>query len=130
MLEFDIGYGALLLAETDGAVFVPWTPELKGTDVPTIREDSEVGPPVTVWFVNGNGAEVLELVAVPDTPVPGPVEKLVGAVTPPVVGNVWLLELDQGKGAVLVRDEMPVPNPELPVGPAVSEELLTGNGGD
>ncbi len=74
-----------------------------------------------------------ELAGTFETPVPEPVAKLVGAVAPPVVGKLQLLELDQGKGGVLLLDiagPVPVPNPALPVGPAANEELLMGNGGD
>ena len=132
ILEFDSGYGGLLvpLAEIPGAVPVPRTPELKGTEVPIIREDWDVDFPGTVQLVYGTGPE---LAGAPETPVPEPVTKLVGAVAPPVVGKLQLLELDQGKGGALVLDgagPVPVPNPALPVGPAASEELLTGKGGD
>ncbi len=127
-LEFDSGYGALLapLVEIPGAVPVPCTPELEGTEVPIIREDWDVDLPVTVQLVYGIGAE---LAGALEIPVPEPVTKLVGAVAPPVVGKLRLLELDQGKGGALVLDgagPVPVPNPALPVGPAASEELLMG----
>ena len=54
LLEFEIGYGALLV-EMPGAVPVPCVPELAGTEVPT-----EVGPWVLVRFVVGYGAELQE----------------------------------------------------------------------
>lgn len=136
ILEFDSGYGGLLLGRP-GPVPVPANPELRGTEVPALED---VGTPVTVWFVKGNGAEVLELAGAFEIPVPEPVAKLVGAVTPPVVGKAQVLELDQGKGGldevpgrpveIPVPDGIwPVDHPVPPVGPAAEPELLNGKGG-
>jgi hypothetical protein len=114
---------------------------------------------ILVAFGNGNGAElepVARLVgAVPPPPVPDAQvlefdkgkgaeaeEAPGGQVTvpedesgPPVdpVPPVAELEPPEGEGCKVVWEPWdgtgPVPNPELPVGPPASEELLMGNGG-
>lgn len=189
VLEFSCGNGALLV-KIAGTLPVPRAPELRGPEDPS-PEDGAVGPPVTVWFVRGYGAEELrEAAGTVETPVPDPamdeilvafgngngaeldpVARLVGAVPPPLVREAQALEFVKGKGAeaeevpggqvevpaledgpappltelespegegrTLVGETSdgadPVPNPELPVGPAVgppaTEELLIGNGG-
>lgn len=188
-LEFGCGNGTLLVRIT-GTLPVPRTPELRGPEDPT-HEDGAVGPPVTVWFVSGYGAEELwETAGTVETPVPDPamdemlvafgngngaewepVARLVGAVPPPPVRDAQVLEFDKGNGAETEEAPVgretvpedgsgplgdpvppmaelklpvgegcklvwetwdgarPVPNPELPVGPPASEELLIGNGG-
>jgi hypothetical protein len=167
VLEFDSGNGALLVG-MPGTLPVPRSPVLRGTDVP-IHDDGAVGPPVTVWFVRGYGTEVLlEMTGAVEIPVPelrkeddaepaivdalvalgkgngaGPelVTRLVGAVTPPVVGKAQVLEFVRGKGADVedllgVQVGTPVPEdgscplevPVPPVGPA-KLELLEGKGG-
>ncbi len=122
VLEFEIGYGALLV-EIPGAVPVPCVPELAGTEGPP-----DVSPLVLVRFMVGYGAEVV-----------GRVE-LLGAV--PDVGKAQVLELDTGKGIDVlavpvdpvgtpVPEEIgPLENPVLPVGPAAELELLIGKGAD
>lgn len=146
VLEFDSGYGALL-GGIPGAVPVP-----RGIEVIT----QDVGPPVTVWFVRGYGAELLEAPGPDGTPVPelgkgadavpptddalvalgngnggelDPVRRLVGAVMPPVVGKAQVLELDKGKGGVAVPEGSCPLRPVPPVGPTAELELLKGNGG-
>jgi hypothetical protein len=147
LLKFDSGYGALLLG-IPGAVPVP-----RGVEVPT----QDVGPPVTVWFVRGYGAELggepgPDVTPVPelrgdDDPVPAtddalvalgngnggelePVRRLVGAVTSPVVEKAPLLELVKEKGGELSVPEGSCPLRLVPpVGPAAELELLKGNGG-
>jgi hypothetical protein len=109
MLEFDSGYGALLLG-MPGTVPVPRKPELRGMEVPN-HDDEAVGPPVTVWFVKGYGAEVLALAGAVETPVPTPEVRAVlvelGAHTPveddqpvpdPTTEDDALVELGNGKG--------------------------------
>ncbi|KAK3900867.1 hypothetical protein C8A05DRAFT_35488 [Staphylotrichum tortipilum] len=110
LLEFEIGYGALLV-ETPGTVPVPCVPELAGTEVPP-----DVGPLVLVRFVIGYGAELVETVGSIEPPVPE--AEAVGAV--PDVGKTQVLELDTGKGT----DVLAVPVD--PVGPTAELELLIG----
>lgn len=129
MLEFGIGYGALVLW-MPGAVPVPRGPELRGipveAPVPEPRMDDKL-----VALGNGNGGEL------------NPVARLVGAVTPPVVERPQLLEFNQGNGADVddapgAPVKTPVPenvscplgtSPVPPVGPDARLELLRGKGG-
>lgn len=132
---------------------VPCSPELRGIGVPA----QDVGPPVIVWFVRGYGAELPDALSPGGAPVPElrkedstdpatddplvalgngnggelePVSTLVGAVTPPVVGETQVLELDKGNGGELDVPEGSCPLRSVPpLGPAAALELLKGNGG-
>jgi hypothetical protein len=102
-----------------GTVPVPRKPELRGIELPN-HEDEAGGPPVTVWFVSGYGAEVLEPAGAVDTPVPTPE---VRAVLVPFEDHTP------------VEDGQPVPDPrtEDDADPAVDDALVAlgnGNGGE
>jgi hypothetical protein len=132
ILEFDNGYGALLLG----------TPEPVPVPEPVAKLVGAVTPPVVgnaqvLEFDQGKGAVDEGRGCPVETTVPDgiwPVDQPV-----PPVGPAAELELLNGKGGRLVRDGLgrdnePVPSPALPVGPAVgppaSEELLIGKGGN